>query len=124
MADRAPVGLRSPLASQPSGSGFLLSFIHCWGALLGWPNDEALPRHRLWARGLRDCLWSAEVIHSRWIAELEERNRVHDRHDPNRFVSLRHYVLLFKDSTFEGVARDVEVTRGTPNSVLKQLKRT
>lgn len=76
------------------------------GALLGPPNDEALQGHRFWRRGLREIGWyaSGEVLHSKWIQALEQMNRVHPKHDPQRYATLRHFILGFHDSVFECIA--------------------
>ncbi len=73
----------------------------CRGAVLGDPNDEAFYGHRLYDKGLQDVLWAGEVHNSVWIATVERVNSVHPRHDPERFANLRHFILRFKDSTFE-----------------------
>jgi hypothetical protein len=76
----------------------------------GGPNDEALSGHPLYGRGLGP--YSAyEVIDSSWIRLMEVRNRVHWRHDPNRFLSLRHIIIAFHDSILEFVTREFEIER-------------
>ena len=72
----------------------------------GSPNDEALNGHPLYELGLTHTF--AEVKNSGWIETLERRNRVHERHDPSRFETLRHFVLPFHDDTLECVARGVQ----------------
>jgi hypothetical protein len=79
----------------------------------GSPNDEALGGHRLAAIGLRP--YSAyELLHSTWIAALEQQNRVHPHHRAEHFRSCRHFVFTFHDSTLEFVADDftTETIRG------------
>ncbi len=90
-------------ASPASASIGIVTWSPCRVAVLGPPNDEAITGHRLWERGLRDIepYSAAEVLNSAWIASHERANRVHRRHNPQRYASLRHYVLLFHDSTFE-----------------------
>ena len=110
-----------PHLDDPEDSSVVVRWIGCEGALLGLPNDEARSGHRLWDSGLRDCRWAAEVTDSEWIANLERRNRIHPRHSPARFSVLRHFILLFHDSTFEVVAKDVESSRGSVRSVLLSL---
>jgi hypothetical protein len=90
----------------------------CRGALLGDPNDEARNGHPLWHRGLSGCGWAAEVHHSAWIARLELQNRAHPQHDPVLYQPLRHFILLFHDSTFEVLAESVEVEREDRASVV------
>jgi hypothetical protein len=75
------------------------------------PNDEAIEGHRLYYVGLREVRWIGEVLESSLIADLEQRNRVHHRHDPQRFVGLRHWVVRLKGSVVEVVARSCEVVR-------------
>lgn len=82
----------------------VLEWQGCAGAVLGGPNDEAINGHRLWNKGLSACLWAGEVHNSSWIAAMDRVNSVHLRHDPDRFSGLHHYVLRFKESTFECVA--------------------
>lgn len=97
----------------------------CYETLLGWPNDEALPGHRLWERGLKETSYfsAAEVRNSSWIAEIEKGNRVHPRHQPERFAALRHYILLFHDSTFECLVEGytIEKVFKPMSEVLSQL---
>ena len=45
-----------------------------------------------------------EIKHSSWIRQLERMNSVHPHHSPEPFEWLRHYVLSFRDTTFECVA--------------------
>lgn len=95
---------------------------HC-AMMFGPPNDEAFSGHPLAARGLTP--YGAFVIEgSSWIRQLEQMNRVHPYHRPERYSELRHFVLSFHDSTFECVARTVEVVetlRGSMNEAAKKL---
>ncbi len=100
----------------------------CFETMLGWPNDEALSGHRLWKRGLKEVghYGCAEVRNSSWIAEIEKGNRVHPQHKPERFAALRHYILLFHDSTFECLAEGytIEKVFQSMQEVLQELTRT
>ena len=98
------------------GRRVVVRFSGVQSVLLGAPNDETLNAHPLYGRGLRHYEF-AEVEHSPWIAELEQANRVHPRHSPESFADLRHFILPFHDSTFECVARSVEVV-GESDDVL------
>ncbi len=49
------------------------------------------------------------MANSRWLAELVEINRVHDRFDAGRWTSRRHFLFVFHDETVEAIARDVEI---------------
>jgi hypothetical protein len=89
----------------------VLAWDQAWASRMEPPNDEARNGHRLYAAGLRDVLWMGEVLDSALIADLEMRNRVHPSHDPARFATLRHWVVLLKGNTVEVVARFFRVTR-------------
>jgi hypothetical protein len=51
------------------------------------------------------------VEQSKWIRDLERRNRVHPRHDAARYVRLTHFILPLKECTVEVVAEKVSVLR-------------
>ena len=93
----------------------------CLGALLGGPNDEARSGHRLWQKGLSECLWAAEVRNSSWIARLERENRVHHRHNADLFAGYRHFILMLKDSTFEVLAKSYQLHRWSREQVIVQF---
>ncbi len=76
----------------------------------GPPNDEALAGHPLYARGLKHYA-AFEVLESSWIRELEVMNRGHVHHNPGNFVTLRHFIIAFHDTTFECVAEGYEAQR-------------
>ena len=74
----------------------------------GSPNDEALGGHPLMKNGL-EFYAVHRVKKSSWIAELEEQNSIHPRHDKQRFLEgLHHYIFTFHDSTLELVAVEGE----------------
>lgn len=83
----------------------------CYYSKLGAPNDEAIPGHPLYGLGLRGVLWAGVVEDSSLIRALEKQNSVHPRHDPARFDSLVHHIILTKESTIEVVAESVTVLR-------------
>lgn len=87
----------------------------CRGAVLGSPNDEGLHGHRLWEHGLREVGYynAAEVHGSVWIAEVERVAKAHVRHRPETVLGLRHFILMFHDTTFECIARGYTVTKVT-----------
>ena len=75
---------------------------------MGPPNDEVLYGHPLYGRGLG--WYGAYVVeNSRWLAELVEINRVHERFDPQTWEGRRHFLLVFHDETVEAIASDIEV---------------
>jgi hypothetical protein len=79
--------------------------------VMGPPNDEALQGHRLYERGLAGLLWAGVVEQSERIVRLKEDNRVHPRHDAERFSRLHHYVLPLKEGIVEVIAEAVTVQR-------------
>jgi hypothetical protein len=84
----------------------VIRFPQCTFLVFGAPNDEALGGHPLSQRGLR---WYSvhEIIGSTLIRELERRNSVHPRHDPDSYLrGKRHYVFTFQDSTLECVTNE------------------
>lgn len=90
----------------------------------GPPNDEAFGGHPLAGRGLRPY-GAFEIRHSSWIRTLERMNRVHPDQQAERFLSLRHFVWSFHDTTFECVAEAyrVRVQSGAMAAVLPELVR-
>jgi hypothetical protein len=66
-------------------------------------NDEAFTGHPLASRGL-EPYGAFEVLQSSWVRLLEQRNRVHPKHMRETYRDRRHFILRFKDSTFECIA--------------------
>jgi hypothetical protein len=91
-----------------NGDRVLVQFQRVNSVLFGAPNDEAFHGHALYGAGLQAYEF-VEVENSPWIDDLERMNRVHERHSPEAFARFRHFILPFHDSTFECVARSVEV---------------
>lgn len=86
----------------------LVEFYQCVSAKLGAPNDEVFSGHPLYGKGLEG--YTAQVVqNSRWIAELEAINQVHDYYKPDFWRTLKHYVFWFHDSTFECIAKSYNV---------------
>jgi len=73
----------------------------------GYPNDEALPGHPLYERGLSDY-GVFEVKNSAWIRSMTEHNRVAFPDTPDS--KARHFIITFHDSTFECIARGVRAS--------------
>jgi hypothetical protein len=93
----------------------VVAFEGCIAASLGPPNDETLHGHPLNGSGLR--MYEAHVVHrSPWLAELEATNAVHRCHDPARWATYSHYLLVFHDEVFQCVASSyvVESTTTAP----------
>src|SRR4051794_31035957 len=65
----------------------------------GYPNDEALPGHPLYPKGL-NTYGIYEVLNSSWITELSEQNRIAFP-DRTSNKSMRHFIFIFHDNSFE-----------------------
>jgi hypothetical protein len=78
----------------------------CVCTQFGYPNDEALPGHPLYRRGLGAHGYAVyEVLRSSWVRRLEAQNRVCF---PNTGTwRARHFVVAMHDSTFECIAGDL-----------------
>lgn len=88
----------------------LVTFLHCRSARLGTPNDEVIAGHPLYGRGI--TVGGAYLVrNSRWIEELRRINSVHSQYDPGSWDRLNHYLLFFKERTFECVAESVVAER-------------
>lgn len=89
------------------GARKAIRFLRCWLAKFGYPNDEALPGHRLYKKGLLPygCY---EVVNSEWIEEILRANKVMFPQVKAFKPDARHFIFSFHDSTFECVANDVE----------------
>lgn len=79
------------------------------GSMFGPPNDEALDGHPLAARGLEPYR-ACRVENSSWVRQLEHMNEVHPQHRPGRWQKYTHYILTFKERTFECIARSLSVS--------------
>ena len=78
-----------------------VEFAVCNQLLYGYPNDEALGAHPLYAKGLK--YYSVHRVEgSSRLCELERANAVHPRHDRDAFLREKeHYVFTFQDATLE-----------------------
>lgn len=112
---------------DPGGSERIgvIEFVGCSGAVLGMLNDETIHGHRLWERGLREVghYGAGQVIHSAWITEYDRGQRVHPGYKASRLSGMKHYILMFHDSTLECLADDFAVShrRGEMRDVLAEL---
>jgi len=79
----------------------VVTFPICQQLICGHPNDEVLQGHPLYEKGLQ--FYSVHrVLHSSRLAELEQANSVHPRHDPVSYLrDKEHWVFTFQDGTVE-----------------------
>ena len=100
----------------------LVEFQRCASAKLGDPNDEVFHGHPLHGKGLDG--YTAQIVrNSKWLAELENINKVHSGCNSDRWRGLQHFVFWFHDSTFECIAEDhkVEVLHETLAEILARV---
>jgi hypothetical protein len=99
-------------ATHPeSGSTAILHFEDVLYYAMGYPNDEALKAHPLYANGLGFYDFHL-VENSPLIADLDLRNQVHERHVAGAYVKrFRHWIITFHDETLEVVARNARFMR-------------
>ena len=87
----------------------LIEFNKCPYASIGNPNDEVIEGHRLYGRGLE--VGGAHIVqNSIKRKELERIAQFHSQYDSSAWRRLRHFVLSFKDTTFECIAEDYACT--------------
>lgn len=107
--DGTIVEVNDPNSNQPHKIA-VVEWLFCAGAVLGGLNDEAISGHRLWGKGLEDCVYGAALVqNSSWIEEIRKGNSVHPYHKNAMHSDLKHFILLFHDSTFECVAKSYSI---------------
>lgn len=98
----------------------VMEFEGCRCTLFGGPDDEALPEHPLYQKGLADFGYGIfEVLNSSWAKEVISQSRrsaeriwgdrfekAYEKHD----WSTRHFIVRFHDSTFECLADGFALT--------------
>jgi hypothetical protein len=88
----------------------------------GVPNDEALPNHPLYDRGL-GYYGAFRVEHSSWAAALSEIGRRKDAPPIAMRSAPTHWIITMHDRTFECVAENVtvDVRNGAMAKVIAEL---
>ncbi len=97
--------LSKPKKHQAQYTG-ILTFKGCASCKFGAPNDEAIEGHPLYGKGI-DVGGAYIVMNSPWLEDLKKINSVHPQFDDKSWARKRHYLLFFKDNTFECIAEDV-----------------
>ena len=85
----------------------VLRFPRCRIVKFGYPNDEALPGHLLYPKGL-SYYGLFEVLDSSWCKSLDEQNLVSFPSPSSSMHSRRHFIVTFHDSTLECIAESME----------------
>lgn len=98
----------------------VMEFDGCSRTLFGGPNDEALPEHPLWKKGLSEIGYGiGEVLHSSWASDVMERARKSaeriwgdgfEKAYKNHVWATRHIIVTFHDSTFECLTKDFRLS--------------
>ena len=86
----------------------------------GYPNAEVLSGHPYYSLGLR-AYSLFEVIDSDWVQDIEQRNRIHPRHNSERYKAYRHFLIAFEDSTFECIAKGLEIEFKPKTTMMEAL---
>ena len=94
------------------GDFAIVRFVDIDQVVFGYPNDEALAGHALYAQGLRYYA-IYEVTGSPKIRALDEANNVVFP-GSNVFKDAHHWIATFKDSTLEVVATGIEYAGTLP----------
>ncbi|MDQ3329395.1 MAG: hypothetical protein M3552_01870 [Planctomycetota bacterium] len=102
----------------------VLECINASSAKMGYPNDEGLPEHPLWDHGLSAIESSiVDVSGSQWLADVrDQQDRSAKRIWGGRGTKwtpstglLKHFVITFKEATFECIAEDLIVVEYAPD---------
>lgn len=97
---------------------------HCVMAKFGYPNDEGLPEHPLYSFGMAEAASSVlEVVDSAWAAEVDGQRVASARRiwggrgiapEWVKDCKSRHFIITFKEKTFECLASSIAVERFCP----------
>lgn len=100
----------------------LVECVGCCRTLFGYPNDEGLPEHPLYDKGLSEAVGVAEVLNSSWAAALGDQMdastwRIRGQYDKSfqlpqvgkRLRHWRHFIFQFKENTLECIANELKV---------------
>jgi len=101
---------------------FKRRYIHKFGI----PNDDVIIGHPYYKMGLKPYSFFS-VNDSDWIKEIKRIEKHHPYFNEQGFDNLNHYIITFKDNTFECVAEDYFIEysfdsmRDTFNKVVKSI---
>lgn len=82
----------------------IITFVDYCSYMFGQPDEKAFTGHPLYPRGLEPYSFS-EIIGSSWIRQLMKIDQTNPYHTEEFYEGCRHFILAFKNSTFECVAR-------------------
>ena len=93
--------------SQDKGVA-ILRFKNVYIHKFGIPNDEVLFGHPYYDLGLKPYSMSS-IIDSDWIKDIKRIQVKHPYFNEQSFDKLAHYIITFKDNTFECIAENYNV---------------
>jgi hypothetical protein len=85
----------------------IIKFERCSLTKFGHPNDEALPGHSLYSKGLGGPDSIYEVHNSQWVKEKMEINRV--SFPKTLDLKQKHFIFTFHENTLECIASGMSV---------------
>lgn len=106
-ADGGPTTVVYQAAEIAPTDDVVLRFPRCRIVKFGYPNDEALPGHPLYPKGL-SYYGLFEVLDSSWSKALAEQNLVSFPDPIPSWTGGRHFIVTFHDSTLECIAERIE----------------
>lgn len=83
---------------------FKKRYIHKFGT----PNDELIIGHPYYKLGLKPYSFFS-VNDSDWIKEIKRIQALHPYFNEQIFDNLNHFVITFKDNTFECISEDYSI---------------
>jgi hypothetical protein len=84
----------------------IVTFGDCVGCKYSDLNDEVIEGNPLYGRGI-EVGGAYIVMNSPWLEEIKKIHSAHHMFNEKLWVRKRHYLLFFKESTFECIAEDV-----------------
>jgi hypothetical protein len=112
----AILAFRVAPVAQTTEKFAVIMFAHCLATYFGHPNDEARAGHPLYAKGLfqgEGMGVAYEVLRPSWLERVRARNAVNFPEpaglaEEDRWPGWprRHFVVPFKEATFECLATD------------------
>jgi hypothetical protein len=106
----AALRYRKENPDRTSGIFVVATFYDCRAAKFSNVNDEIFESQRLFGRGLK--LMGAHIVeNSEWLSNLRKQHSTHRAFDPIHWTKIRHFILLYKDRTFECLAERFEIVQ-------------
>jgi hypothetical protein len=88
----------------------------------GVPNDDLIIAHPYYKLGLKPYSFYL-VEDSDWIKDIKRIEKHHPYFNEKKYNDLNHYIITFKDNTFECIAKGFSIEYSS-NPIKKQLSDT